>query len=106
MRIYAMVACALALSAGDAQAARMTLDGSDFVSACSRPDPDWISFCHGYVQAAFDSAPNGEICAPAGTTRATLVGVVMKQLDADADLQSVNASSVVRLSLQRAYPCR
>jgi hypothetical protein len=34
-----------------AQDSKMHLMGTDFLSACSHADPEWIGFCHGYVQA-------------------------------------------------------
>lgn len=85
----------------------MHLTGADFLSACSRPDPDWISFCHGYVQAVFDGMklPGRQFCLPAGATRAEIVGTVVDYLAAVPDLQSLNAASVVETVLLKTYAC-
>lgn len=99
---------AAALLAGGAQASKVTLTGKDFLTACSRPDPEWISFCHGYVQAVVDGVrhPDRQHCVPAGYTRAKLVGLVTDQLHAIPDLQKNNAASVVFAVLVNAFPCR
>jgi len=95
-----------ALITGHAHAERMTLTGSDFLSACSKSESDWIGFCHGYVQGVFDSSPSGEICAPPGTTRAKLVGMIVQEIEEDPDLRSTSAAPLVRIILQKAYPCQ
>jgi len=106
-RLFFVLIFVTGLSLSDAAAEQqMFLSGDDFLSACSRPDPDWINFCHGYVQAAFDSAPNGEICPSSSTTRASLVGAVVQHLRAREEQRTLNAASVVRLVLRDAYPCR
>ena len=106
--MIAAFAAALAMSAASAQASKMMLTGADFQAACSRPDPEWIGFCHGYVQAVFDSVrtPGEEICAPDDLTRAEIVGIVVQHLTKTPSLQSLNAASVVFGALQNAYPCR
>jgi hypothetical protein len=84
------------------------LSAADFVAACSRPDPDWISFCHGYVQAVYDGPrrPGEDFCIPAGTTRATIVGAAVSQMTGMRDAKSVNAASVVYAALLKTFPCR
>jgi hypothetical protein len=83
------------------------LTGSDFLSACSKPEPDWIGFCHGYVQGIHDGVtqPEDDFCPPAGTTRADMVGIVVRQLKATPSLQGLNAASVVYAVFLKAYPC-
>lgn len=86
----------------------MTLTGRDFLSACSRPDPEWISFCHGYVQAVVDGVrhPTERPCLPDGLTRARIVSVVVVRLNAMPDLREINAASVVYGILTREFPCQ
>lgn len=106
-RLAAVTVLALATTAS-AQDSRTMMSGADFLSACSRPDPEWIGFCHGYVQAVVDGvrAPRESFCAPGGTTRAEIVGAVVDQLTKTPDLQKLNAASVVYSVLVKAYPCR
>lgn len=107
MRLYvAAAATAFVLLTGIAHADRATLTADAFLSACTRPDPDWIDFCHGYVQGIFDTSPNGEICPPSGATRAKLVGLIVQEIADDPDLQAISAATHVRSTLQKAYPCR
>jgi Rap1a immunity proteins len=111
MRIVIAVCAAFLVSAPNmsaAQDSKMFLTGSDFLSACSRADPGWIGFCHGYVQAVYDGMrrPGEDICAPPGTTRADIVGAVVRQLTAIPDLQSIRAYAVVYAILVKAFPCR
>ncbi len=96
-----------AASEANAQSSKTTLTGADFLSACTRADMDWINFCNGYVQAVVDGVVRPEdICLPAGTTRAKLVGVVVEQLMASPDLLKLNAASAVNSVLQKAYRCQ
>ena len=91
-----------------AQDARMVLTGTEFLSACSRPDPEGIGFCHGYAQAVFDVAQQNEktLCAPPGLTRATIVGAVVERLSAVEELRAISAWAVVYGSLLSMFPCR
>lgn len=84
------------------------LTGAGFLSACSKPEPDWIGFCHGYVQAVHDGVTRSgeDFCPPEGTTKAEMVGIVVRQLMAAPDLGSLNAASVVYATFLRAYPCQ
>ena len=50
-----------------------TLPASELLLACTTPDESWISFCNGYMQAAFDYAVlEGLACAREGLTRTDL----------------------------------
>jgi hypothetical protein len=91
-----------------AQDSKMNLMATDFLSACSRADPERIGFCHGYVQAVYDGLrrPGEDICAPPGATKADLVGAVVRQLNAIPELRSLPAYSVVYATLLKAFPCR
>ena len=70
--------------------------------------PEWIGFCHGYVQAVFDGvrSPGDEICAPDSLTRAKIVGAVVLQLSENPQLREFNAASVVYAVLLKTFPCR
>ena len=104
------VALCLLLTAGvpSNTSAQTKLTGADFLSACTRPTEAWISFCHGYVQAVFDGVerPGEKLCPPAGTTRAKIVGDVVRHLKAIPKLQKHNAAAVVYGVLFNAYRCR
>ncbi|HET9903387.1 MAG TPA: Rap1a/Tai family immunity protein [Xanthobacteraceae bacterium] len=92
----------------NAQDQQIMMKGEDFLLACSKPDQDWIGFCHGYVQAVVDGVrmPGERFCAPTGTKRADIVGAVVDQLLKRPELRSLNAASVVYSVLIRTYPCR
>ena len=99
---------ALCVSTASAQDSKTVLTGADFLTACSRSDPQWIGFCNGYVQAVFDgiAKPWEEVCAPVGLTRSEIVEVVMKYLTDTPSLLNLNAASVVYDALVKTYPCR
>src|SRR5215211_563210 len=105
--IAAFTITAVSLPQATAADSRTMLSGADFLSACSRPDPEWIGFCHGYVQAVVDGVrrPGERLCVPAGTTRAKIVGDVVLYLTAETELQRFNAASVVSAVLLEAFPC-
>ena len=94
----------LGITAANAQ---ITLTGKDVVSACLRPDPDWINFCNGYVQAVIDSMhrPGDGLCIPTGTSRATLVGLVMSRLTNTSELQQLNGAAATYYALLQMFPC-
>ena len=100
----ALLVLALATSAA---AANGQLNGADFLSACTRPDPDWIGFCHGYVQAVYDGveAPGKPLCIPEGQTRADRVGLVVGQLERSPEMRELNAAAVVYAVLYQQFPC-
>ena len=110
MRIAFAFALATTLSSVAASAARdteMSLTGREFLEACSKPDPEWISFCHGYVQAVYDGVtyPGEDLCVPLGTSRAEIVGTVVRSLTEIPSTQGANAANVVYSVLRTAYPC-
>jgi hypothetical protein len=86
----------------------MHLTGAEFLSACTRASPEWISFCHGYVQAIFDGPrrPGEGICPPVGTTRTMIVETVVRQLVESPDIDNLSASSIVYAVLLKDYPCK
>jgi len=86
---------------------RVGMSGADFLNACSRMDESWISFCHGYVQAVVDGprVDNNGYCIPSGTTRADLVGHVVRILQTHEGLHGLGAYSVVYAAIASAYPC-
>jgi hypothetical protein len=66
IRIAVALSCLVVV--GEARSSEMTLTGADLLKACTVADHEWIGFCNGYIQAAFD-APGGKgICAPRGVT--------------------------------------
>jgi Ssp1 endopeptidase immunity protein Rap1a len=106
----ALAACVFlaATSESCAQSSGTQMNGAGFLSACSRPDPEWIGFCHGYVQAIVDGPrrPAADFCVPPGTTRATIVGTIVEQLAAAPELKDMSAAAVAHGVLHRKFPCR
>ena len=86
------------------QASEIRLTGADFEAACSKTDPDWISFCNGYVQAIIDA--NTDICPPSGTTRAQIVGAIHLTLRIQPALQKLNAAQVTHAILLSRFACQ
>lgn len=89
----------------EAQESPMTLTGAKLLEACLTPDKEWISFCNGYIQAAFD-ADSSSICPPSGTTRDQAFEIIIPALQQAPELQKLNALSAVGLVLRTAYPCK
>lgn len=106
--VAALVVFIFTTSATVAEEADTQMTGADFLSACSKPDPEWIGFCHGYVQAVFDGMrrPGEDFCPPTGTARAVIVDTVVRHLLATPDLQRLNAASIVYAVLLKSFPCR
>jgi hypothetical protein len=75
------------------------------LKACTTADRDWIAFCNGYLQAAFDATGGKGICAPNGVTRNQLFDIIIPKLMHAPDLLELNAVSVVDALLRKAYPC-
>lgn len=88
-----------------AQEAETTLSGAKLLEACLTPDKEWISFCNGYIQAAFD-AHSSSICPPSGTTRNQAFDIIIPALQQVPELQKLNALSTVGNILRSAYPCK
>ena len=82
---------------------KTTLSGADFLSACTRADLEWISFCNGYVQAIVDT--DESLCIPAGTTRAGIVDAVVSVFIAKPALQHSNAATAVHAILTNIFRC-
>lgn len=83
------------------------MTGMEVLEACGIPNESWISFCNGYVQAAFDAAhqPDKVICPPLGTTRAQMAQLVYEVLLANPELHPVAGPTAVAFILTSAYPC-
>lgn len=99
--------CSAIVSAEAAtQRSTMTLSGSQLLDACTRADPEWIGFCNGYIQAAFDATGGKEICAPKGITRNQLFDAIIPKLKGAPELLKIDAVSVVGTLLRKSYPCK
>jgi len=99
-----VVALVLMNVATAAVAAEMTLNSNRLLSACTKPDKEWIGFCNGYLQAAFDAA-GGSVCPPVGVTRNDVFGAVVPRLKEFDQRLDQDALPVVIALLRQAYPC-
>lgn len=90
-------------SAVQARNSRTSLSAATFLDVCTRPDNDWISFCHGYVQGIFDSTEDA--CPRPGTTRASIVGLIVDRMTKHPEIMDGEAATVVRSVLRYEFPC-
>ena len=107
----------LVVSGAVAQDRDQTLSAEELLTACSREDPEWIGFCHGYIQAISDAfyehesvgGRSGAICPPPGTSRADLAGAFvrngLRHLRENDDLTKAHAASVVYATFVTEFPC-
>lgn len=101
------LALVTALIAAPAGAASMQQTGAGLLDACTRPIPDWIGYCHGYMQAAVDSLSSADgVCIPDGTTRASVAGAVTSHLMRNEGLLRRNALDAVRQAMSDEYACQ
>ena len=103
-----VVSLSLAAPSLATQNSGMMLTGAEFLKACTKPDMEWISFCNGYVQAAFDGVrrPGKDICAPTTLTRTKIVIAVVQALTVTPSLRNENAAVVVFAVLYSLFPCK
>ena len=102
--IAVALSCFVSTEEAAAQSSEMTFTGAQLVTACTTADHEWIGFCNGYLQAAFD-ATGGRICAPKGITRNQVFDIVLPQLMNTTDLQKLNAFVAMDVLLHKAFPC-
>jgi hypothetical protein len=105
MRRAILVAVALSWFVAAEEAAAQSLNGAQFLEACTKADHEWIGFCNGYIQAAYDATGGKGICAPKGVTRNQLFDIIIPNLMKAPDLLELNATSVIDAVLRKAYPC-
>ncbi|MGF1629167.1 MAG: Rap1a/Tai family immunity protein [Kiloniellaceae bacterium] len=108
-KFLAMVVIAVPLTSVSAQAQPDTqsLTGEEWLAACTIADPEWIGFCHGYVQAVFDGfrRPDEEFCVPQNVTKAQIVEDAIAVLINMPETRELRAYSLVYAVLMRKYPC-
>ena len=102
--LTAALSCFVAAEAAT-QSSEMTMSGAQLLKACTIAKPDWVGFCNGYIQAAFDATGGKGICTPKGVTRNQLFDIIIPKLMEAPDLQELNATSVIDAILRKAYPC-
>lgn len=84
------------------------MTAADFLDVCTRRDMHWVDFCHGYVQAVYDSgfSIKGKVCLPDGITRASLVEQIVSMPVPNSEVvRSTPAAALVRVALISRYPC-
>jgi len=109
MRLTLPVALVLVLSCFAStelvRSSELTLTGAQLLKACTQEDFEWIGFCNGYIQAAFDATGGKGVCAPKGVTRNQLFDIIIPKLMKAPDLLELNAVSVIDALLRKAFPC-
>jgi hypothetical protein len=60
--LIAVLSCFVAIGEATAQSSEMTF--TVLLTACTKADYEWIGFCNGYLQAAFDFTGDKGFCAP------------------------------------------
>ena len=107
MRRAILIAVASCCFVGEAaaQSSEMTLTDAQLLKACTTADHEWIGFCNGYMQVAFDATGGRGICAPKGITRNQLFDIVIPELMNATDLLKLNASVVMDVILHKVFPC-
>ena len=103
--VAVVLSCFVAAGEAAAQSSEVTMTGADFLKVCTIADPEWIGFCNGYIQAAFDASGGKGICAPKGVTRNQLFDIIIPKLQKTPDLLELNATSVIDAILRQAFPC-
>jgi len=81
------------------------LSTEDWHAACTRPDSNWINFCHGYIQAVVDSLPASNVCLNSSATRAALVTTVDNFLRKNPDAKIGEAFGQIQKIIALHYPC-
>jgi hypothetical protein len=101
----ACLTCFASVEGAAAQGSELTLNARQLLIACTEVDHEWIGFCNGYIQAAFDATGGKGICAPKGVTRNQLFDIIIPKLKRAPDLLELNATVVIDAILRRAFPC-
>jgi hypothetical protein len=105
IRVAVVVSCFVAAEEeAAAQSSKMTMSGADLLKACTIADHEWIGFCNGYLQAAFDAGGGKGICAPKGVTRNQLFDIIIPKLQTAPALLELDAVSVINALLRRRIP--
>lgn len=102
-----LVASAFWVAVGFVPVSAQSFTSEQLVDACGRANESWISFCNGYVQAAFDSvAGNGVVCPPDGITRAEMAGAAHSLMSSTAQYTATQPGYDVMVAvLITLYPC-
>ena len=87
------------------------LHADNLLKACTTTTPEWVNFCNGFFQAAYDSAAiSGTVCAAPGTTRTELVEMYTKiaptKLRANPGLGQKPALLLAVQIMKEKMPCK
>lgn len=107
MRIM-IIAVGIAVTTGApvSASADSNFSGADLLEVCGRPSDAWASFCHGYVQAAWDAFGGQiEVCLPPGATRGNVTAAVETILAASPALHDLNGAALVAAIMDKLFPC-
>jgi len=82
--------------------------GNEVVTACKQ---DRFGYCLGYTTGLVDAITNepgtkGQICLRESLTAGQVRDVLVKWLDDNPGKRDYTASSIARVALQEAFPCR
>ena len=105
--ILIIVACVLVMRPVSAmtQSGELVFTGAKLLEACTKQDQEWISFCNGYLQAAFDALGGRDICTPKNVTRNDFYDTAIPVLMQSPKLKAMNAVPVLWALWWQAYPC-
>jgi hypothetical protein len=94
-------------SAIETRADGLALEVRSLVSACTKADPEWISFCNGYIQAAVDLVELNQlkVCFPAGVTRNDIFDKVLLVIASQQYPVGQNALAVLASTVADIYKC-
>lgn len=105
---------AIALSTAPVPAmSDQNLSAFELLDACGRTSEAWVSFCHGYIQAVYDTSTLAGvyICPPEGTTRAAMAQTVYEGLlflstqTGIAELEQADGASLSATIMADQFPC-
>lgn len=111
VRIFALGALVVGISAGPAATQEVSLTANNVLDVCTRADMHWVDFCNGYFQGIVDAYGGvGTFCIPMGTTRTAIVTAGMAMLEntlrTRPEMGATNGATAVAAAISAIYPCR
>ncbi|MDC3365468.1 Rap1a/Tai family immunity protein [Pseudomonadales bacterium] len=110
--LLAAIILSLSLSASTATAAFGLMSGKMLAEDCESPQESFAyGACHGYIFGVLDKELWGgdrfaSICLPVGVTMKQMISIVRKYLKEHPEKHNNDASLLVTVAFQIAFPCR